>query len=188
MPRITGTDTSRDSRFFIPKMPVKKTQAALLGGAFIGVLSALPIVSAANLCCCLWVIAGGVVAAYVLQQNHPEPITVGDGAVAGLLAGVVGAFVYVAVSIPFNLLLAPLQQRLLEGFIDRAPEVSGELRDALSQLGGAFGLLLGFVVMLLIGVVFATMGGLLGAVLFRRGTPPPPLPPAIETSEVLPPE
>ena len=35
-------------------------QPALLGGLFIGVLSALPVVNTANLCCCLWVIVGGV--------------------------------------------------------------------------------------------------------------------------------
>ena len=33
-----------------------KLQPALFGGLFIGVLSALPLVSVGN-CCCLWVIA-----------------------------------------------------------------------------------------------------------------------------------
>ena len=53
-----------------------------------GVLSALPLVAAGNLCCCLWVVSGGVVAAYLLQQNQSAPITPGDGALVGLLAGV----------------------------------------------------------------------------------------------------
>ena len=35
-------------------------QPALLGGLFIGVLSSLPVVGAANYCCCLWVVVGGV--------------------------------------------------------------------------------------------------------------------------------
>jgi len=47
-------------------MNSSKLQPALLGGTFLGILSALPIVSAANLCCCLWVVAGGVLAAYLL--------------------------------------------------------------------------------------------------------------------------
>ncbi len=38
---------------------------ALLGGLFIGMLSALPIVSVGNCCCCLWMIGGGVLAAYL---------------------------------------------------------------------------------------------------------------------------
>ena len=45
-------------------------QPAVLGGVFIGVLSALPLISAGNCCCCLWVIGGGVVAAYLLQQSQ----------------------------------------------------------------------------------------------------------------------
>jgi len=40
----------------------------------LSVLSALPLISAGNLCCCLWVISGGLVAAYLLQQNQSTPI------------------------------------------------------------------------------------------------------------------
>src|SRR5436309_8139061 len=89
-------------------------QPALYGGLVMGVLSALPIISAGNLCCCLWVVSGGAVAAYVLQQNQPMPITAGDGALVGLLAGVVGAFVYVILSIPITILVAPIERVLLE--------------------------------------------------------------------------
>ena len=59
-------------------MQASKLQPAILGGVLIGVLSALPIVSAGNLCCCLWVVLGGVVAAYLLQQNQSTPLNVGD--------------------------------------------------------------------------------------------------------------
>jgi len=55
------------------------------------VLSALPIVGAANACCCLWVVSGGLLAAYLLQQDRQQPITAGDGAIVGLLAGISGA-------------------------------------------------------------------------------------------------
>jgi len=58
-----------------------------------GVLSALPVISAGNACCCLWVVSGGVVAAYLFQQNTSRPITPGDGAMVGLLAGFIGALV-----------------------------------------------------------------------------------------------
>ena len=68
----------------------------LLGGLFIGVLSALPVVSVGN-CCCLWIVGGGVLAAYLDQQNEPRPITAGRGALTGLLAGVIGAFVWLIV-------------------------------------------------------------------------------------------
>ena len=43
---------------------------ALLGGLFIGVLSALPIVGICN-CCCLWIVGGGVLAAYLAAAESP---------------------------------------------------------------------------------------------------------------------
>ena len=72
-----------------------KLQPALLGGLLIGVLSALPFVGT---CCCLWVIAGGVLTTYLLQERSSLPVTAGEASVAGLLAGVIGAFVSTAVA------------------------------------------------------------------------------------------
>ena len=51
----------------------ERLQPAFWGGVFIGVLSALPLVSAGNCCCCLWVLCGGALAAYLRQQNTPYP-------------------------------------------------------------------------------------------------------------------
>ena len=159
-------------------MNSSKLQPALLGGTFLGILSALPIVSAANLCCCLWVVAGGVLAAYLLQQGQSAPITLGDGAAIGFWAGVVGAFVYVVAAIPMQLVLAPLQRRMTERVLDRMRDIPPELRDLLQDVDvGAVGLAVGFVFMLIVGVVFATTGGALGAALFAKGAqvePPTP--------------
>ena len=85
-------------------MTPAKTQPALLGGVVIGVLSALPVINLAN-CCCAWILFGGALAAYLMQQNHPEPIMIGDGAIVGLLAGVVGAFVWLIVSVPISVVM-----------------------------------------------------------------------------------
>ena len=63
---------------------------ALLGGLFIGVLSALPIISC---CCCLWMFGGGVLAAYLKSQSRPTALSMGEGATIGLLAGAVVTFV-----------------------------------------------------------------------------------------------
>ena len=65
-------------------MTASKTQPALLGGLFIGVLSALPVVNLGNCCCCLWVVAGGALAVYLLQQNDPAPVSTADAATVGL--------------------------------------------------------------------------------------------------------
>ena len=147
---------------------------AVWGGVFLGVLSALPFVSLGNLCCCLWVILGGVVAAYVLQSNTPEPITLGDGVLVGLLSGIFGAAVYPIVGLPVSLLFGPMQQRLVQLLLESNRDVPDNVRQMLQDMGGStmtiVGLLIGFVVMLVLGSVFASLGGLLGAVFFRKKT------------------
>jgi hypothetical protein len=137
-----------------------------------GVLSALPIIQAGNLCCCLWVISGGVVAAYLLQQNDPAPIAAGDGAIVGLMAGVIGAFINLVLSIPITLLLAPVQRAVFERLIDSGA-MPPEFRETIAAgFGGAFVIVVSFVMTLFAGVVFSTLGGVVGALIFRR--PPPP--------------
>ena len=100
-------------------MGPNKLQPALLGGAVLGVLSALPFVNMAN-CCCIWFITGGVLAAWLLQQNHPAPISAGDGAMVGLFAGVFGAIVASLISIPMRLIAAPAQQAMLSRMLEHA--------------------------------------------------------------------
>ena len=150
----------------------EKTQPALVGGLVVGVLSALPIISAGNLCCCLWATSGGAVAAYVLQQNRPTPIAQGDGALVGLLAGLVGALVYLVVSIPIAFLIAPMERVLMER-ISSSGNMPPEFREwARTYVGGAAGVAVGFAVMLVVGSIFSTLGGLLGAMFFRKEAPP----------------
>src|SRR5260221_3068799 len=72
-------------------MATNRYQPALLGGLFIGVLSSLPIIKAGNMCCCLWVIAGGLLTVYLQQQQKAEPLETGEAVLGGLLAGVIGA-------------------------------------------------------------------------------------------------
>ena len=85
-----------------------------------GVLSALPLVNLGNLCCRFWVVSGGLVAAYLLQQGRPDAITPSEGAIVGLLAGIVGAFVQFLVSIPIGLIVAPLERGLMQRAADMA--------------------------------------------------------------------
>ena len=92
-----------------------RLQPALWGGVFIGVLSALPIVNFANCCCCLWVLVGGALAAYLRQQNNPYQIDAAEGAIVGLMAGAIGGIVYSVLSIPVQILTGPLQQQWMIG-------------------------------------------------------------------------
>ena len=150
-----------------------RRQPALVGGLIVGVLSALPIISAGNLCCCLWVVSGGVVAAYMLQQNQVTPITAADGAVVGLLAGLVGAFVHLALSIPITILIAPMERLLMQRIIENSGTMGPGFRDYVgTYVGAGVRITLGFLFMLSVGSVFAALGGLLGAVIFGKKLPP----------------
>jgi hypothetical protein len=154
-------------------------QPVLFGGLFMGVLSALPIISLGN-CCCLWVIGGGMVTAYLTQHGRPDPIQLGDGALGGFLSGVVGAVVYAVVALPIQLVTAPVQRRLMDGLLESAADVPPEVREMLEGLGAGGGLsavAIGFFFMLAVGMVFSTLGGLFGALIFRS-TPPPAAPSA----------
>ena len=95
-----------------------------------GVLSALPIVSVGNGCCCLWVVSGGAIAAYLVQQNQAAPIEPGDGALVGLLAGLTGALVQLLVAIPIDIMLAPFEQAMMRRVLDMG-SLPPEIRDAL---------------------------------------------------------
>jgi len=148
------------------------TQPALIGGVVLGVLSALPLISAGNLCCCLWLVTGGAVAAYVLQQNQSTPIATADGAVAGLLAGVVGAFVYLMLSIPLALLVAPLERRVFQQLETMGSLPPGLREYASSPVAVGLGMVVSFVFILVLGAIFSTLGGILGAVIFVKKTPP----------------
>jgi hypothetical protein len=166
-------------------MSPAKMQPALLGGVAIGVLSVLPVINLAN-CCCAWILFGGALAAYLMQQSHPEPIQVGDGAIVGLLAGLVGAFVWLILSVPINMAMAPLQSEMSQRMLRDASDLAPELRGLLESLSGGpaigIGLLFGFFVMLVISTLFGMLGGLFGALIFKKSQPPvvpPPIPPNV---------
>ena len=164
-------------------MQASKLQPAVLGGVLIGVLSALPIVSAGNLCCCLWVLLGGAVAAYLLQQNQSTPLSVGDGAIVGMLAGLVGAVVGTVLTIPVLVMFGPLQAEYMARILDN-PEIPPEAKQALGNFmpsGGVSVMWLMFTLFfsLVVDAIFGTLGGMLGALFFKKNPPPvpPPMPP-----------
>ena len=161
------------------------TRSAALGGLFIGVLSALPIVNAGNCCCCLWIVSGGALAAYLEVQQKNRTLTAGEGGAVGALSGVIGAFVYLPLAIIVATLLGPLQERFIE-LARNANDMPPQVREIFDDVAGgnAVGTVLGFMFQLFIGTLFAAIGGVLSAAYFKREVPPalggdwvPPLPP-----------
>ena len=159
-------------------MNQSKLQPVLFGGLFVGVLSGLPIVNFGNVCCCLWIVGGGALTAWLLQRDRFDPLPLDEGALGGFLAGVTGAVVYVAVSIPIAFVTAPLQRGMMEFALDSGADVPPEVREMIESVGASESILLGAVVgfgfMLIAGMIFSTLGGLVGALMVRPSPPPPP--------------
>jgi hypothetical protein len=168
-----------------------KLQPALVGGILLGLLSSIPIVNLGNFCCCLWVIAGGVVAARMLiNRSHDLPVNSGDGAVVGALAGVVGAVVSLLIGLPLGLLIGEgMQYAAFEWVVEVLdnPQVRDQMRESLEQLkrqqeAQSIGerVISSMILWFVGGVItvgFATLGGVLGVALFEKRKAGPRQPP-----------
>jgi hypothetical protein len=135
-------------------------------------LSALPIVALGNFCCCLWVVSGGAVSAYALQQRQSTPLTPGDGALVGLFAGLIGTLIYLLLSVPISVVMAPFERQIVERLATFG-NLPPEFREYANRPAGlrVVGVFLDFVVRLFVDAIFSTVGGVLGAVVFVKKTP-----------------
>ncbi len=153
-----------------------KLNPSLIGGLIIGFLSSIPIINLGNCLCCMWVLLGGFVGAYLYKRRLPADavLTSGDAALVGLLAGVFGALFGTFLNYFFMVVggINPgegILQRVMENRSDLSPEVE----ELLQSLEGSEGLNPLFVLVIL-GVsligdsVFGTLGGLLGSALLNK--------------------
>ena len=147
-------------------------QPALLGGLFIGVLTALPVLNLAN-CCCLWVILGGMLTVYLDQQNTPLPIETSKAALGGLIAGGIGGVINgIATMVTMYWIGAgqpEFMTQMLEGMRDAPPEAAEFVQRLMS--GPNLSILI-FVVTVPLYAVFGMLGALLGTVFFRKKPTP----------------
>jgi hypothetical protein len=169
--------------------PTNKFQPALIGGVVLGLLSSIPFINIGNVLCCMWVILGGALAAYLYIKKSPTPVQLGDGAVLGALAGAVGSVVSIVVGIPLNILTGNAFVRLLLEWLAKMNPEAGEraLEQFNRQTSAPFFEQLAAsvnvftIVGILIYVAFATLGGLIAIPLFEKrkaqqGVPPLPPP------------
>ena len=140
-----------------------KLKPALIGGIAEGVASSVPILNIANLPCCLLVVGGGVLAAYLYMKDAPPSAQapLGDGLKLGLLAGLIGAVVFALISIPMAMLIPwwPFGPPPLENL---PPEVASMLSSPV-PLAIFFGL-----ISLIIDPIFCGLGGLIGVAIFNK--------------------
>jgi hypothetical protein len=147
----------------------------LVGALVMGVLSALPIISVGNVCCCLWVLGGGVAAAYALQQGQVDPVTPADGAFVGFLAGLGGAVVYLVIALPVDIFIGPMEREMMRRMVENmggGAEGFRNYADRADLMAAPVRAGLGFLMMLFLGAIFSTIGGLLGALMFKKAPVP----------------
>ncbi len=165
---------------------------ALIGGVALGVLSAIPVISAFNCVCCAWVIAGGMLAAHLYVKSSPMVVTLGRGVALGLLTGVIGAVVDTLFSIPLHVALRSVGMGFVEQMrevLDQVPNLPPETKETLRSLfaeGGGisvlFLILSGLFKVVIYGIM-AMLGGAIGVALFEKRKPgtsygaPGPYPP-----------
>ena len=158
-------------------------EPAFLGGAFLGTLSSLPVIYLGNGLCCMWVMGGGALAAWLLRKKHPQgpdSVTYGDGAFVGVLSGLFGAVIATAISIPVRLLSAEALRDQMEIVEEMLAEVEGPVRELFLRLLSPeltwITILTTFFMNLVIFSLFAMVGGVLFLAIMDRksGDPVPP--------------
>ncbi len=158
-----------------PAAAPDKMKPILLGGLVAGLLSGIPFISAGNLCCCLWVVLGGVLAVYLYSRQVPVLMS-GEAALLGLQSGMVAAVVNTIISIPIRFFMVrfmgSMQREMLGRIFEQNPDFPPQLRDLLQSLfspGFMLGaILIGFIVSLIFFSIFGSIGGLIGNAMFKK--------------------
>ena len=146
-----------------------KLKPAILGGLVVGILSAIgsliPFVG--SFCCCLFSLAGGALAAFLYIKSSPTPVPIGDGAIVGGMAGVVGGIIYFIIALPIALLWGAAA--MAESF--NRSGVQMPLTGPVLMVVASF---IGAIILALL----STLGGVIGVAIFEKrkngAAPPPP--------------
>ena len=83
--------------------------------------------------------------------------------------------------------MAPFQSQMAQEALRNAGDMAPEFRQMIERFSNGpvigLGMVIGFFVMLVVSTTFGMLGGLFGALLFRKG-PPPMIPPPLPTQSV----
>jgi len=153
-----------------------KLNPALIGGAVIAVFSSLPILNFGNCFCCMWVILGGALAAYLYSKSLPPnaEFTTGDGALLGLLAGLFGALFGALLGLLMMSILDMNPGRdLLETIMDAGEDIPDDFEtyfEDFDESGGMHPLFAMFSLTfsLIINSIFSTVGGIIAAAMLQK--------------------
>ena len=153
------------------KAPSMLMPALIAGGSF-GFVSGLPL---SNCACCLWAAGAGFLAAFLYSKtckSSGAQFDTGKGGIVGLLAGAVFGIVGAIVNSVFSLLTGGLDIDAMRDAIDANPMISDpEAADQAIQIfesvGPLFFILAFALIWIVLGVIFAALGGLIGGTAFK---------------------
>ena len=134
---------------------------ALVGGAIAGLLSGIPLL---NCLCCLWIIGGAMLSAYLFSKDSPIVLSAGDGAILGAFSGIIAAVVHSVISIPLH----AANLAFIQGLMERVAEYSDEFPsgwESLIERGISEASFPMFMLSLMMSaVIFAALGALGGII------------------------
>ena len=169
-------------------------KSALIGGVVLGAVGGIPFVGAINCACCALVMGGGFLAAFLYSRECRDAgaeFRPGNGALLGLVTAPFYAVTTAVVGTLAQLAVGMDIEEQIAKFEESGAEIPPAFENVLDFVADAGPLLLvgvSFGFWLCLGLIFSTIGGLIGGAVFKTktpeppaasaGAPPPPLPPA----------
>ena len=154
-------------------MPDQK-QSILIGAAISLVLST-SYLSIINCICCAGYIAAGLATVWHYTDAHRVTLESGRGAVMGMLAAVVGAFLaiflnYILYSLGLSNAGEVIGELMIQQFgASMSPEQLEQFEAAQNQEIGFLSFFFQGLIWVVMGAIFGAIGGAIGAAIFKKG-------------------
>jgi lysylphosphatidylglycerol synthetase-like protein (DUF2156 family) len=139
--------------------------ATLISGVVMGLLGGLPLISVLNCVLCMWVWLSAILAVMLYRnfEGTKPKVTPSQGALLGVVSGVIGAFIVWLISL--------LTRNVAMSYIAQLLSATGtNIPDSLLRTGASiFSLFFDLVLY----AIFGAVGGLIGAAIFKSPAPAP---------------
>ncbi len=145
-----------------------KSAAVLSGGLILGVLAGIPIIGWGSL---LWAVLLGAFTVFLYLRRSPQPAQYTDGVVLGAIAGTIGSFIQLAISLFLSVLYliyaglsSAVQPKSSNPYWMESPSQGFGM---LSAFGSAAYMITYSLALFIPLIILAILGGLLGVVWFE---------------------
>ena len=146
----------------------RMVQPMVIGGVVMGVASSVPGLNCLNLCCCLFGLAGGALAAFLFYKDTsiPEPAPYGPAAMLGGGAGAIGGVIVTVLGTLVQMAMGGMQANMddMQELFDQL-ELSPEAQQFMEgAIGGSMSpgvLVVSFFMNLVLYALFGALGAIL---------------------------